>query len=70
MLSSSPSFTTSFFTRWVMVQNRSKMVSADNIALITFTATDTYCGSLTKLMAKRAASMNIGLPGGCPISSL
>ena len=65
-----PSGTTNLRTKCVIVQNRSNMVSADRMALITFTATDTCDGSLTKFITKRAASIKIGFPGGCPISSL
>ena len=64
------SLTTSRLTRWVMVQNSNNMVAALSNADIELTHIATVDGSLLKLMAKRAANMKIGLPGGCPTSSL
>jgi hypothetical protein len=64
------SFTTSFFTRCVIVQNNSSIVAALSRADIVLTATATYSGPGAKLTKNRAASINIGLPGGWPISSL
>ena len=53
-----------------MVQNSNRIVAALSNADITLTQTATVDGSEEKLMKNRAASINIGLPGGCPTSSL
>ena len=71
ILSSSPSFTTSFFTRWVMDQNSNRMVSALKMADIALTHLATAITlPPANLLAKLAARIKIGLPGGWPISVL
>ncbi len=46
------------------------MVNALSRPLMAFTATETVSADGAKLEKKRAVSMKIGLPGGCPTSSL
>ncbi len=59
------------FTRCVIVQKSRSMVAADRSADIELTIRATLVTSpKAKLTKKRAASMKIGLPGGCPTSSL
>ena len=63
--------TTKRRTRCVTVQNSSKMVAALSSADIELTAMAAVCAPPPKMVTKnRAVSMNIGLPGGCPTSSL
>ena len=65
------SLTTSRRTRWVMVQNSSRMVAALSRADIELTIKAILeMSPPAKLTKNRAASMNIGLPGGWPTSSL
>ena len=45
------------------------MVNAEQIALITFTAT-AACMLSVNMVKNRAISWNTGFPGGCPTSSL
>ena len=59
----------SFCARWVMLQNRKRMVKELAIALITLTAVAAYMAG-TNMEKRRAISMNIGAPGGGPTSSL
>ncbi|MDC0600482.1 GH3 auxin-responsive promoter family protein [Flavobacteriales bacterium] len=59
----------SFRAKWVMLQNKNRMVNELAIALITFTAVAAYSAG-TNIENKRASNMNIGAPGGCPTSSL
>ena len=71
LISCASSLTIRRFTRWVMVQNRSNMVAALSSPDMALTISATLVTSPNAKLAKnRAASMNMGLPGGCPTSSL
>ncbi len=68
---SEPSLTMSRRIRWVMVQKSSMMVPALSRAFMELTAMATLVTSPPiRFMANLAASMKMGLPGGCPTSSL
>ena len=64
VVSSLQSFRMSFLTRWVMVQNKNRMVIAESSALIVFTMRATCEGSLANCENKLAVSMKKGAPGG------
>ena len=54
----------------VMLQNRNRMQSALSRADMVLTIMATFEGSFVNCENRFAVSMNIGAPGGCPISSL
>jgi hypothetical protein len=61
----------SFFTRWVRVQNRNRMVKALARAERMFTVTATLVTSPpAKRVKSRPSTMKKGAPGGCPTSIL
>ena len=58
------SFRISFRVRWVMLQNRKRMVVALSSALIVLTQRATCEASLAKWENRLAVSMKKGAPGG------
>ncbi|OQC34477.1 MAG: hypothetical protein BWX65_00328 [Bacteroidetes bacterium ADurb.Bin057] len=56
--------------KWVIVQNRNKMVKALHNADMAFTIIATCEGSEANNENIRAVSMKNGAPGGCPTSNL
>ena len=60
-----------FLARCVMVQNRKRIVNALTRADIAFTIAATFeTFPPAKRVKNRAITINTGLPGGCPTSSL
>jgi len=60
-----------FFTRWVMVQKRNRMVNALAMADNTFMVKATLVTSPpANRVKKRPSTMKKGAPGGCPTSIL